>query len=189
MPDTDPRDKRIAELEAQVRSLIAGKEFIGYAKRDEQPDDTPFDEEFAENESFGEDVFTLASKYDVPVTNNAERWVNGQYLRHIGEFHHDIERMCQRWLVPEAVLAVKDGSIELETISQWVKDLEEAEILSEIRMWESGLINEMRSGRFTDEFLVDALKNLERLLYPGISDEFLDSTTFIERPVDSPEET
>ncbi len=62
------------------------------------PDDSAYDQEILEAESFTEALWVIAEKYDVPVTNNYPRMQNGQYLRHIGDFIADITAAAKRHL-------------------------------------------------------------------------------------------
>jgi hypothetical protein len=62
------------------------------------PDDSDYDEEILEAESFAEALWAIAAKYDVPVTNNYPRMQNGQYLRHIGDFIGDVTAAAKRHL-------------------------------------------------------------------------------------------
>lgn len=61
------------------------------------PDDSEFDEAFADAEDFSEAIGAIIAKYYVPVTANEPRWQNGQYLRHAGDFLGDVRAAIQRF--------------------------------------------------------------------------------------------
>lgn len=70
----------------------------GYVSpRETWPDDREADAAIADADTFTEALFEIASKYEVPVTNNLPRWQEGQFLREVGEFVGDIKRAVARF--------------------------------------------------------------------------------------------
>lgn len=72
------------------------------------PDDTEADEAIAESETFLEALFEIASKYNIPVTNNEIRWQDGLFLRHVGDFIGDVQDAYARF---PAVVAQNDEAL------------------------------------------------------------------------------
>jgi hypothetical protein len=96
-----------AAHDAHVAGLILAAGFrapsasgVVYANADNRPDDTEIDESIADEDSFAGAMFEIASKYDIPVTNNEERWQDGVYLRHIADFIADVQRVSERFRAP-----------------------------------------------------------------------------------------
>lgn len=61
------------------------------------PDDGEADAFIAESETFIEALWAVADKYEIPLTNNEPRWQDGQYLREVGEFIHDVKEVVTRF--------------------------------------------------------------------------------------------
>ena len=61
------------------------------------PDDSEEDEAIAEADSFVEALWEIATKYNVPVTNNLPRWQDGVWLREIGAFIGEIQDAARRF--------------------------------------------------------------------------------------------
>jgi hypothetical protein len=64
------------------------------------PDDTEIDEVIATSEDLTEALFLLADKYGARVTNNNERWQDGEYLRHVGDFIGEIKTQVAKFAPP-----------------------------------------------------------------------------------------
>ena len=63
-----------------------------------RPDDTEVNQEITKAEDLGEAIWALGDKYNIPLTNNSERWENGVFLRHVGDFREDVESIMNRFL-------------------------------------------------------------------------------------------
>ena len=120
-PMHDPEYRRIY---AEERSVIdAMEDSIPEPTTPEQkprPDDSEADEMIADSEDLPEALFSIADKYDVPVTNNETRWQDGQFLRHIGDFTHDIKAAFERF--PQSLTTVEWGVEERMIVDgDWVR--------------------------------------------------------------------
>lgn len=62
----------------------------------DRPDDRKLYEELYAAESFNEAIFVLAELYDIPVTNNEERWQDGHFVREIGDLVDDIHYLVKK---------------------------------------------------------------------------------------------
>lgn len=73
---------------------------IVYSTPENRPDDSEINLELREAESFADFIFILADKYGIPVTNNEERWQDGQFLREIGEFTGELVAGVEKYYIP-----------------------------------------------------------------------------------------
>lgn len=96
--------KRVAELEAEVLRLQAQVASIGhvdpgtYSPRHVHPDDTVINGCIEEAECFADAMFEIAEKYGANVTNNMDRWQDGVFVRHVGEFIGDTKTAALKHL-------------------------------------------------------------------------------------------
>lgn len=80
------------EAEAKPSGYPAGVEWGRAA-----PDDSEKDEEIEDADTLTEALWAISEKYDVPVTNNETRWQDGAYLREVGSFIGDIQKVYARF--------------------------------------------------------------------------------------------
>lgn len=69
-----------------------------YATGDEFPDDSEADRDIAEAETFRDALWSIAEKYDAPLTNNAPGWNSeGRFCRMMPDFIVDVEKAMKRF--------------------------------------------------------------------------------------------
>ncbi|TFD51980.1 hypothetical protein E3T46_07785 [Cryobacterium sp. Hh11] len=73
------------------------------------PDDSEANEMIATSEDLPEALAAIATKYEVPVTNNETRWQDGQFLRHVGDFMHDVKAAFERFPQSPTTAGEKSG--------------------------------------------------------------------------------
>ena len=89
----------VARLRAQVHSLTHKVHPGAVAPAKTWPDDTEINQAIADAEDFGEAIWEIAEKYDVQLTNNMERWVDGVFVRHCGDFIQEIRDAAEKHLI------------------------------------------------------------------------------------------
>lgn len=101
-------------LRAQVASIGKAAHPGTYAPPGSAPDDTEINQDIDDAETFGEAIWEIGDKYEIPLTNNMERWSEGRYIRHAGSFYQDIRDAADKHLVAPvaAELTVANGALE-----------------------------------------------------------------------------
>lgn len=113
----DERDAELFRLRAQVASIGSGRTWR--SPKESWPDDTDWDESIAEAERFSEAAFAIAEKYGAAITNDEERWQDGEFLRDVCDFQNDVQAAAERFLVRPAVDERDKRITELE--AKWMK--------------------------------------------------------------------
>lgn len=107
----------VKRLKAQVRSLQTPANPAGVAKPEERPDDSEADAAIAAAEDFAEAIWEIGDKYEVALTNNLERWQEGQFLRHTGDFLGDIRSAAEKHLLAPVADRARKAEAALERVT------------------------------------------------------------------------
>ena len=105
-------------LRAQVASIGKSAHPGSCAPPGSHPDDTEINEAIADAETFGEAIWEIGDKYEIPLTNNMERWSEGRYIRHAGEFYQDVLDEANKHLVEPLKARLRAYATQLDTAGE-----------------------------------------------------------------------
>jgi hypothetical protein len=92
-----------ATYEATTSSVQrdGAKKKVVHITADNRPDDSEVDQAIAEADDFYDALWIFTEKYNVPLTNNEERFVDGEHLRPMGDFISEMKALIERFYDPK----------------------------------------------------------------------------------------